>query len=99
VIQHKEELLLLLRLLRDKTFSKRGFSWTGKLLSSMLLTLTHTYPLENKFVNPEEWNSEGKSYVIQEKAYPGMSSKEFRRNHHRHWGKLFRPEEIKVRSV
>jgi proteasome activator subunit 4 len=49
----------LLRLLRDKTFSKRGYAWSGKLLSSMLLTLSHTYPLENRFVNPEEWNSEG----------------------------------------
>jgi proteasome activator subunit 4 len=47
---------------RDKTFSKRGFSWSGKLLSSTLLTLTHTYPLENKFVNPEEWASDGEHY-------------------------------------
>jgi len=46
-------------LLRDKTLSKRGYAWSGKLLSSMLLTLSHTYPLENRFVNPEEWNSEG----------------------------------------
>ncbi|KAL0950828.1 hypothetical protein HGRIS_007590 [Hohenbuehelia grisea] len=59
ILPHKEEFKSLLRLLRDKAFSKRGFSWSGKLLSSMLLTLTHTYPLENKFVNPEEWNSEG----------------------------------------
>ncbi|KAF8120451.1 hypothetical protein K438DRAFT_1508172, partial [Mycena galopus ATCC 62051] len=22
-----------------------------------LLTLTHTYPSENRFVNPDEWNS------------------------------------------
>lgn len=46
-------------MLRDKTFSKRGYSWSGKLLSSVLLTITHTYPLENRFVNPDEWNSEG----------------------------------------
>ncbi|KAG6832246.1 hypothetical protein H0H92_004211 [Tricholoma furcatifolium] len=42
-----------------KTYSKRGYSWSGKLLSSTLLTLTHTYPLENRFVNPESW---GKLY-------------------------------------
>jgi proteasome activator subunit 4 len=36
----------------------RGYTWTGRLLASTLLTLTHTYPTENKFVNPEEWNSE-----------------------------------------
>lgn len=49
----------LFRLLLDKTYSKRGFSWSGKLLSSLLLTLSHTYPLDNKFVNPDEWSSEG----------------------------------------
>ncbi len=49
----------LLHLLHEKALSKRGYSWTGKLLSSLLLTLTHTYPVENKFVNPEEWASQG----------------------------------------
>jgi hypothetical protein len=49
----------LLRLLWAKTYSKRGFTWTGRLLSSVLLTMTHTYPTENKFVNPDEWASEG----------------------------------------
>lgn len=49
----------LLHLLHEKALSKRGYSWTGKLLSSLLLTLTHTYPVENKFVGPKEWASEG----------------------------------------
>ncbi|KNZ79712.1 Proteasome activator complex subunit 4 [Termitomyces sp. J132] len=56
LLRYKEELLSLLKLLHNKTYSKRGYSWSGKLLSSVLLTLTHTYPLENKFVNPDEWN-------------------------------------------
>jgi len=59
VLKYKDEFLSLLKFLHAKTFTKRGFSWTGKLLSSMLLTLTHTYPLENRFVNPDEWNSKG----------------------------------------
>ncbi|TDL28808.1 ARM repeat-containing protein [Rickenella mellea] len=79
LLKYKTELMTLFRLLRDKTFSKRGFSWSGKLLSSALLTLTHTYPLENKFVNPDEWNS-----------------KEFRASHHKHWGKLYRAEDVKM---
>lgn len=49
----------LIHLLHEKALSKRGYSWTGKLVSSLLLTLTHTYPLENKFINPDEWSSEG----------------------------------------
>ncbi|KAI0651592.1 hypothetical protein C8Q79DRAFT_934115 [Trametes meyenii] len=55
---YNERLIALFKLLNEKTFSKRGYSSSGKLLSSTLLTLSHTYPLENKFVNPDEWNSE-----------------------------------------
>ncbi|KAF8807238.1 hypothetical protein BYT27DRAFT_7232792 [Phlegmacium glaucopus] len=79
VLKYEHELMSLIHLLHQKALSKRGYSWTGKLISSLLLTLTHTYPLENKFTNPDEWSSE-----------------EFRKNHHRYWGKLFSPEEITV---
>ncbi|KAI0001825.1 hypothetical protein BJV77DRAFT_16959 [Russula vinacea] len=58
ILKHKGRFVPLFKRLRDKTFSKRGFSWSGKLLSSLLLTLTHTYPLEDKFVNLDEWDSE-----------------------------------------
>ena len=80
ILKYKDVILDTLKLLRDKALSKRGFSWSGKLLSSVLLTLTHTYPLENKFVNPDEWSSE-----------------HFQKNHHRYWGKLYHPDEVKVR--
>ncbi|KAH7923993.1 hypothetical protein BV22DRAFT_1196262 [Leucogyrophana mollusca] len=79
LLRYKEQLLSLFRLLRDKALSKRGFSWSGKLLSSALITLTHTYPTENKFVNPSEWKSE-----------------EFQHNHHRYWGRLYRPEDVEI---
>ncbi|KAJ7225820.1 hypothetical protein GGX14DRAFT_422501 [Mycena pura] len=58
VLPYKDRLISLLKLLHEKTFSNRGFSWSGKLLCNTLLTLTHTYPSENKFVNPDEWNSD-----------------------------------------
>jgi proteasome activator subunit 4 len=79
LLKYENEFMSLLRLLQEKTLSKRGFSWSGKLLSSMLLTLTHTYPLENRFVNPEEWESS-----------------DFRRNHHRFWGKVYKAEDVKI---
>ncbi|KAF9568562.1 hypothetical protein CPC08DRAFT_679680 [Agrocybe pediades] len=79
VLKYEEELLSLIHLLHNKALSRRGYSWTGKLLSSLLLTLTHTYPLENRFVNPTEWESE-----------------EFQQNHHKHWGKVFAPDEVKI---
>ena len=87
----------LIHLLHEKALSKRGYSWTGKLISSLLLTLTHTYPLENKFTNPDEWSSEGK--LIRQSQFLQIDDTfflEFRKNHHRHWGKLFSPEEITV---
>jgi len=59
IIPYADELISLLGLLHDKALSKRGYSWTGKLLSSLLLTMTHTYPLENKFVNADQWASKG----------------------------------------
>ncbi|KAH8835425.1 hypothetical protein DL96DRAFT_1702409 [Flagelloscypha sp. PMI_526] len=79
ILAYKDRWLSLLQLLHERTLSKRGYSWTGKLLSSMLLTLTHTYPLENRFVNPEEWNSA-----------------DFQQNHHRYWGKLYKPDEVTI---
>ena len=51
----------VLELLHKKTLSKRGFSFTGKLLYSLMETLTQTYTLENRFVNPAEWASDGMS--------------------------------------
>ena len=59
IVKHRDALLNIVKLLSSRCFSKRAYSWTGKFLTSMLITLSHTYPLENKFVNPDEWNSEG----------------------------------------
>ena len=87
----------LIHLLHEKALSKRGYSWTGKLVSSLLLTLTHTYPLENKFTNPDEWSSEGMLNVQSPLLNIDDTLVEFRKNHHRHWGKLFSPEEVTVR--
>ncbi|KAI0336090.1 hypothetical protein GY45DRAFT_1316150 [Cubamyces sp. BRFM 1775] len=78
-LKYSDRLISLFKLLNEKTFSKRGYSSSGKLLSSTLLTLSHTYPLENKFVNPDEWDSE-----------------EFKANHHKYWGKLYHPEDVKL---
>lgn len=62
----------------------------------MLFTLTHTYPLENKFVNPDEWNSEGMLSFVHAYTPSAQSPPEFRWNHHRHWGKLYKAEDVKV---
>jgi len=61
-----------------------------------MLTLTHTYPLETRFVNPEEWESPGK--IIFSVGYLSVfnSSSEFKVAHHLHWGKLYAADEVTV---
>ncbi|KAI0034951.1 hypothetical protein K488DRAFT_76958 [Vararia minispora EC-137] len=79
VMKYRDEIIPLLQLLRYKTFAQSGFSWSGRFLSRLLLTLTSSYPLEDRFMNPKDWESE-----------------DFRRNHHRYWGKLYMQDEIAV---
>jgi proteasome activator subunit 4 len=64
LVKHKTELLDLFKLLFSKTYSKRGFSWSGKLLNTTLYTLTHTYPKESRFVDEDLWTSQGKSFSV-----------------------------------
>jgi proteasome activator subunit 4 len=49
----------LLSLLADKTLNERGYSGTGRLINRVLSTLVGVYPLNARFVNTDEWNSEG----------------------------------------
>ncbi|KAG8823710.1 hypothetical protein FRC18_010687 [Serendipita sp. 400] len=56
LLPYKQELKETLMLLVDKTLSKRGYQWGSRLLYSVLLACTNTYPLEDRFVNPDEWN-------------------------------------------
>ncbi|KAI9462941.1 hypothetical protein F5148DRAFT_1212253 [Russula earlei] len=59
LLKHKADIMELLSLLVDKTFSERGYSSTGRLIHRVLNTLVGVYPLNARFVNTDEWNSEG----------------------------------------
>ncbi|KAG9025662.1 hypothetical protein FRB95_009933 [Tulasnella sp. JGI-2019a] len=56
VLEYKEQMMSLLQLLHEKAVSKRGFTFTGRFLSSLLSMVTQMYPLETRFVNEDEWN-------------------------------------------
>ncbi|CCA68831.1 hypothetical protein PIIN_02692 [Serendipita indica DSM 11827] len=56
ILPYKEELKDILNLLVEKAYSKRGYQWASRLLYSILLSCTNTYPLEERFVNVEEWH-------------------------------------------
>jgi hypothetical protein len=64
LLKHKPEIIELLSLLSDKAFSERGYSGTGRLINRVLSTLVGVYPLNARFVNTDEWNSEGLSSVF-----------------------------------
>jgi proteasome activator subunit 4 len=59
ILPYKAELKNIMLLLVDKTFSKRGYQWSSRLLYSIILACTNTYPLDDRFVNADEWNSLG----------------------------------------
>ena len=96
-LKYKAELLDLFKYLHQKTYAKRGFSATGKLLSSTLLTLTHTYPLENKFANLDEWESKRMPCHQSHKNDILKLHTEFKANHYQHWGRLYSPGDVRVR--
>jgi proteasome activator subunit 4 len=58
LLKHKADIMELLSLLTDKTFSERGYSGTGRLIQRVLNTLVGVYPLNARFVNTDVWNSE-----------------------------------------
>jgi len=54
----------LLSLLTDKCFSERGYSGAGRLIHRVLSTLVGVYPLNARFVNTDEWDSESMSLCL-----------------------------------
>lgn len=62
ILVYKQEFMDIIKLLVDKTYSKRGYQWASRLLYSILLACTNTYPLDDRFVNVDEWHSPGKNY-------------------------------------
>lgn len=60
LIKHREAILDLVETLVEKTRSERGYSSAGRLLTRVLHTLSGVYPLNCRFVNLDEWDSDGK---------------------------------------
>ncbi|KAG9016679.1 hypothetical protein FRB90_002543, partial [Tulasnella sp. 427] len=55
LVEFKEDLLSLMSTLR-KARNERGYSGFGLMVNGILATLTGTYPLEQRIVNPGQWN-------------------------------------------
>jgi len=62
-VKHQEEIVNLLSLLVEKTKSERGYSSTGTLVSRVLQSLTSVYPINDRFVNADDWQREGNENI------------------------------------
>ena len=60
---YKQQILMLLRLLVEKTKSERGYTGTGRLITRILHTIGGTYPLNSRFLNAEEWDDPSTSLI------------------------------------
>ncbi|KAG8935851.1 hypothetical protein FRC00_010222 [Tulasnella sp. 408] len=54
LVEFKDDMLSLMTTLR-KAKNERGYSGFGRLVNRTLATLTGTYPLEQRIVNPRQW--------------------------------------------
>lgn len=64
LLKHRETIIQLLSLLLEKTKSERGYSGTAALVSRVLHTLTTVYPINNHFVNSDQWIDPGRTFDV-----------------------------------
>ncbi|KAG0143125.1 hypothetical protein CROQUDRAFT_673152 [Cronartium quercuum f. sp. fusiforme G11] len=57
LLEFRDDILSLLKLLIQECKTEKGYAYTARLIYAILRALLETYPDENRFVNPEEWNS------------------------------------------
>lgn len=97
VLPYKDDFMSLLVLLHAKTLSKRGFTFTGRVVSSLLLMATNTYPLDdmNRYVNDDEWKSPSKCNISVPQSLSSCREG-FSTNHHKTWGRLYSADEVQV---
>ncbi|KAG8770133.1 hypothetical protein FRC12_004487 [Ceratobasidium sp. 428] len=56
LLEHKDDILKLFKLLVQHCFNERGYSGTGRIISKVMHTLSSIYPLHSYFLNKEEWH-------------------------------------------
>ncbi|CAE6462385.1 unnamed protein product [Rhizoctonia solani] len=57
LLDHKEDILKLFKLLIQHCYNERGYSGTGRIISKIMHTLTSIYPLHSYFLNVDDWYS------------------------------------------
>ena len=81
-------------MLSEKTLSERGYSATGRLLGRVLSVLVGLYPIKNRFVNSDEWDSPGKHHMKPSDVV--LNESEFEKDHNLYWGKAYKAEDVKI---
>lgn len=57
LLAHRDALLETCALLSRSCFAERGYMLSAKLIQRLIFSLVSIYPKEQRFVNPDEWNS------------------------------------------
>ncbi|KAG9039991.1 hypothetical protein FRB95_004463 [Tulasnella sp. JGI-2019a] len=55
LVAHRKEILQVMKVLRGAKH-ERAYSGHGRMVNRILAALTGTYPVENRLVNPRQWN-------------------------------------------
>ena len=58
LLPYRQEILSIMALLIDNCRSERAYVLNGKFVQRVLTALVHTYPSEQRCVNPDEWDSD-----------------------------------------
>jgi proteasome activator subunit 4 len=96
LLTHRPQILHLLGLLVDRTLSERGFSGAGRLLTRLMHTLSDVYPAHGRYVNEDEWDSEGACVWGRTRQVAEWRAAEFNRDHNLHWGRLYEAKDVKI---
>ena len=76
LLEHRDELIPLLQLVTRSCKTERGYTFAAKLVQPVIFSLISIYPNEQRFVNPDLWDSDefakrshlywGKLYSVKE---------------------------------
>lgn len=99
LLKYRAEIISFLNEVFDRTYSENSWNLCGRLLDRVLANICTTYAVEDRFVNPEVWESEGEpvEYAYIYDMDSGMSTPpEFKYYHDDYWGELYRFRDVKV---
>jgi proteasome activator subunit 4 len=98
-LPYKAELLDLLTHMREKCLSERGYTYTSRMVQALLASLSSIWARDGRSANPDDWRSEGRSYLSKAQSHYLLITHlitEYEKRPLQHWGQLCTATEVKV---